>query len=186
MNIFVGRLSYETQENDLRILFEQIGQVKSLKIITDRETGKSKGFAFITMANREDGQKAVENLDGTSVNGRNISVSEAEDRKSDDRKPNNGPRQEVKPRREESRETGRKPETRQTDSSDSSSDSNWSESPTKGAPRKNIKNKKESPKGGGDDDGLRRKKSPPKPPKSKKNRGWGDEDDDDIFGDFKF
>jgi RNA recognition motif-containing protein len=55
MNIFVGRLSYETQEKDLRTLFEGIGQVKSLKIITDRETGKSKGFAFVTMANNADG-----------------------------------------------------------------------------------------------------------------------------------
>lgn len=184
MNIFVGRLSYETQENELRSLFEQMGQVKSLKIITDRETGKSKGFAFVTMANREDGQKAINNLDGTSLNGRNIAVSEAEDRKSNDRKPNSSPRQEFKPRREEPRDTERKSEPRQTESSDFTPD--WSDSPSKGAPRKNVKKKKESPKGRGEEDGFRKKKMPPKPSKSKKNRGWGDDDDDDIFGDFKF
>ncbi|WP_084362940.1 RNA recognition motif domain-containing protein [Roseivirga echinicomitans] len=192
MNIFVGRLSYETQESNLRALFEQIGQVKSLKIITDRETGKSKGFAFVTMASHEDGQKAVTQLDGTALDGRNISVSEAEDRKSNERKPTAGPgqgqRSDFKPRREESRdeedsESGGKPEK-------SSRSSEWSDAPSKGAPRKNSPNKKkkEAPTGrGGDDEGFRKKKMPPKPPKSKKNRGWGEEDDDDdIFGDFKF
>ncbi|MGW8123801.1 RNA recognition motif domain-containing protein [Roseivirga echinicomitans] len=189
MNIFVGRLSYETQESNLRALFEQIGQVKSLKIITDRETGKSKGFAFVTMANKEDGQKAITQLDGSAVDGRNISVSEAEDRKSNERKPTPGQGQkpEFKPRREESRDEedsdgGGKPER-------SSHSSEWSDAPAKGAPRKNSPNKKkkEAPSGrGGDDDGFRKKKMPPKPPKSKKNRGWGEEDDDDIFGDFKF
>ncbi|TCL13385.1 RNA recognition motif-containing protein [Roseivirga ehrenbergii] len=190
MNIFVGRLSYETQESNLRALFEEIGQVKSLKIITDRETGKSKGFAFVTMANREDGQKAITQLDGTALDGRNISVSEAEDRKSNERKPaggQGGQRPEFKPRREESREEddfdgGGKPEK-------GGQSLDWSEAPTKGAPRKNSPNKKkkESLKGrGGDDDGFRKKKMPPKPSKSKKNRGWGEDDDDDIFGDFKF
>tara|TARA_R110000796_G_scaffold252637_1_gene389654 strand:+ start:91951 stop:92520 length:570 start_codon:yes stop_codon:yes gene_type:complete len=189
MNIFVGRLSYETQENNLRALFEQIGQVKSLKIITDRETGKSKGFAFVTMANREDGQKAITQLDGTALDGRNISVSEAEDRKSNERKPttNQGQKPDFRPRREESRdeeetEDGGKPEK-------NSFSPDWSEAPSKGTSRKNSPNKKkkEAPKGrGGDDDGFRRKKMSPKPPKSKKNRGWGEDDDDDIFGDFKF
>lgn len=188
MNIFVGRLSYETQENNLRALFEQIGQVKSLKIITDRETGKSKGFAFVTMANREDGQKAIAQLDGTALDGRNISVSEAEDRKSNERKPaaGQGPKPEFKPRKEESKDEEELESGGRPDRGGFSPD--WSEAPSKGAPRKNSpKKKKEVSKGrGGDDDGFRRKKMPPKPQKSKKNRGWGEDDDDDIFGDFKF
>ena len=174
MNIFVGRLSYETQEKSLRQLFEQMGEVRSVKIITDRETGKSKGFAFVTMSNQAEGQKAVQNLNGASLDGRNISVTEAEDRRGGDAKPS-GSRPEFKPRTAESRDTDK-------DEDRSSSSSNWSESATKdvGSRKSLSKKTKEAPRKG-DFDGLKPKKIVKKP----KNQRW-DVDDDDDFVDYKF
>jgi RNA recognition motif-containing protein len=184
MNIFVGRLSYETQEKDLRTLFEGVGQVKSLKIITDRETGKSKGFAFVTMANSADGAKAIQHLHGASIDGRNISVTEAEDRRSGDKKPapSGG---EFKPRREEPRSFDRSSSDENPRIKPEADSDGWTPAPMKEAPsRKNSPNKtKEKARGKGDEDGFRKKKLAPLP-KSKKNRGW--EDDLDDFGDFNY
>lgn len=184
MNIFVGRLSYETQEKDLRTLFEGVGQVKSLKIITDRETGKSKGFAFVTMANNADGAKAIQQLHGASVDGRNISVTEAEDRRSGDRKPppSGG---DFKPRREETRSFDRSTGEESPRVKPDSDGEGWSPPPMKEAPsRKNSPNKsKEKARSKSDEDGFRKKKLAPLP-KAKKNRGW--EDDLDDFGDFNY
>ncbi len=77
--IYVGNLSYQTTENDLSDLFAQCGQVESVNIITDRDTGRSKGFAFVEMAN-DDAEKAIAQLNGTEIGGRALTVNEARPR----------------------------------------------------------------------------------------------------------
>ena len=77
--IYVGNLSYSTTEGELTNLFEQIGQVDSVNVITDRDTGRSKGFAFVEMSG-EDAEKAIGQLNGTEVNGRTLTVNEARPR----------------------------------------------------------------------------------------------------------
>ncbi|HEX5733000.1 MAG TPA: RNA-binding protein [Blastocatellia bacterium] len=77
--IYVGNLSYQTTENDLTNLFEQAGQVESVNIITDRDTGRSKGFGFVEMSS-EDADKAIAQFNGTEVNGRALTVNEARPR----------------------------------------------------------------------------------------------------------
>jgi RNA recognition motif-containing protein len=77
--IYVGNLSYQTTEGDLTDLFEQVGQVESVNIITDRDTGRSKGFGFVEM-NDEDAEKAIAQFNGTEVNGRSLTVNEARPR----------------------------------------------------------------------------------------------------------
>ena len=69
--IYVGNLSYQTTEGDLTTLFEQVGQVDSVNVITDRDTGRSKGFAFVEMSN-EDADKAITQFNGTEVNGQRV------------------------------------------------------------------------------------------------------------------
>ena len=77
--IYVGNLSYQTTENDLTNLFEEVGQVESVSIITDRDTGRSKGFAFVEMS-AEDADKAITQFNGTEINGRALTVNEARPR----------------------------------------------------------------------------------------------------------
>jgi len=77
--IYVGNLSYQTTETDLTQLFEQAGQVESVNIITDRDTGRSKGFAFVEMAGDE-ADKAIAQFNGAEVNGRALTVNEARPR----------------------------------------------------------------------------------------------------------
>ena len=77
--IYVGNLSYQTTENDLTNLFEEVGQVESVNVITDRDTGRSKGFAFVEMSS-EDADKAITQFNGTEVNGRALTVNEARPR----------------------------------------------------------------------------------------------------------
>ena len=77
MNIFVGNLSYSSTEESLRALFEAHGEVASARIITSRETGRSRGFGFIEMPNDEEAKAAIEALDGKDLDGRNLKVSEA-------------------------------------------------------------------------------------------------------------
>ena len=86
MNIYVGNLPYTVSSGDLGELFEQYGTVLKANVITDRETGDSKGFGFVEMANHDDGQKAIEGLHDSPVQGRNIKVNEARPR-------DDGPRQ---------------------------------------------------------------------------------------------
>lgn len=81
MNIFVGSLPFKIQEADLKELFEAFGEVNSVKIINDRETGRSKGFGFVEMADDEAAKKAIADLNGSEVGGRNIVVNQAEDKK---------------------------------------------------------------------------------------------------------
>jgi cold-inducible RNA-binding protein len=77
--IYVGNLSYNTTENDLASLFEQVGQVDSVNIITDRDTGRSKGFGFVEMGS-DDAEKAIAQLNGSEVDGRSLTVNEARPR----------------------------------------------------------------------------------------------------------
>jgi len=88
MNIYVGNLSYGLNDNDLQQLFAEYGSVSSAKIIQDRDTGRSKGFGFVEMANDDEGAKAIEGLNGHSIDERNLTVNEArprEERPRDDR-----------------------------------------------------------------------------------------------------
>ena len=77
MNIYVGNLSYDATEEDLREAFGNHGEVTSVKIISDKYTNRSKGFAFVEMADEESAQKAIDELDGTELKGRPIRVNKA-------------------------------------------------------------------------------------------------------------
>ncbi len=76
-NIFVGNLDFNTSEDELRQLFEAYGQVDRVAIMTDRDTGRSRGFGFVEMASAEDGEKAIAALNGSQVGGRTLNVNEA-------------------------------------------------------------------------------------------------------------
>jgi RNA recognition motif-containing protein len=76
-NIFVGNLSFGTTEQDVRTLFEGFGTVDRASIATDRDTGKSRGFAFVEMPNVDEGERAINELSGKEVNGRALTVNEA-------------------------------------------------------------------------------------------------------------
>ncbi len=80
MNIFVAGLSYQITDADLKELFEEYGEVSSAKIITDRETRRSKGYGFVEMTNDEDGQRAIDELNDAEYDGRTLSVSVARPR----------------------------------------------------------------------------------------------------------
>ena len=75
--LYVGNMSYDTTEDTLRALFAGVGEVESVTIITDRRSGRSKGFGFVEMATEEDAQAAISQLNGTTLDGRQISVAEA-------------------------------------------------------------------------------------------------------------
>ena len=81
MNIYVGNLSYDATEDDLRKAFEEFGAVASVKIITDRITGKSKGFGFVEMDSDDEGQKAIDALNGKEIQGRAVRVNVARPKK---------------------------------------------------------------------------------------------------------
>lgn len=80
MNIYVGNLAYRTTEDELRQVFGQFGEVSSVKIITDRDTGQSKGFGFVEMPNQSEAEAAINNLNETDLGGRNLRVNEARPR----------------------------------------------------------------------------------------------------------
>ena len=84
MNIYVGNLSYKVEENELRQIFEEYGEVASVKIITDKYSGRSKGFGFIEMNDEKQAKKAIEELNQKEVDGRQIIVNVARPRRSDD------------------------------------------------------------------------------------------------------
>lgn len=85
MNIYVGNLEYKVSDNDLREVFEEFGEVTSAKVITDRDTGRSKGFGFVEMADDEEAQAAIEELDGAELDGRAIKVNQARPKESGNR-----------------------------------------------------------------------------------------------------
>lgn len=80
MNIYVGNLSYSLSESELRDAFAPYGDVSSVKILTDRETGRSRGFGFVEMPNQAEGEAAVAELNGKDVGGRALRVNEARPR----------------------------------------------------------------------------------------------------------
>ncbi len=85
--VYVGNLSYETTEDALRTLFAEFGEVQSVNLITDRDTGRSKGFAFVEMATDQAGRAAISALNGRMVDEREIRVDEAKPRVERSRRP---------------------------------------------------------------------------------------------------
>lgn len=79
-NLYVGNLSYSVNDNELHELFQQFGKIDSARVITDRETGRSKGFGFVEMADDAEAQAAIDGLNGKENNGRTLTVNEAKPR----------------------------------------------------------------------------------------------------------
>ena|SRR5690606_11155585 len=90
MNIFVGSLPWSTEEEDLRGSFEAYGEVESVRIITDKFTGRSKGFGFVEMPDDAAAQKAIDELNGSSFGGRNIVVNKSEPKPQGERRSGGG------------------------------------------------------------------------------------------------
>jgi RNA recognition motif-containing protein len=80
MNIYVGNLTYEVTENDLRNVFSEYGTVNKVNVIMDKMTGKSKGFAFVEMENDDEGQEAIDKANNLELQGRNLKVNLAKPR----------------------------------------------------------------------------------------------------------
>jgi cold-inducible RNA-binding protein len=89
-NLFIGSLAYSTNDDSLKAFFEQIGPVESARVITDRDSGRSKGFGFVQFVNADDNQKAVDQLDGKELDGRTISVGLARPKEDRPRRDFNG------------------------------------------------------------------------------------------------
>ncbi len=85
MKLYVGNLSFQTQESDLREHFNQFGEVVSASIVSDRDTGRSRGFGFVEMGTEDEGRAAQNALDGQELDGRQLKVNEAKPR--EDRRP---------------------------------------------------------------------------------------------------
>ena len=83
--LFVGNLNWETKDEGLREVFEPFGEIVEAKVISDRNTGRSRGFGFVTFEDDNDAQKAMEELDGKELDGRSLRVNEAQDKKPRDR-----------------------------------------------------------------------------------------------------
>jgi RNA recognition motif-containing protein len=90
MNIFVGNLNYSITEDDLKEIFEEYGELNSVKLITDKFTGRSKGFGFVEMSDAEEAKKAIEELNGAEVEGRSMVVNESIEKKRDNTRPSGG------------------------------------------------------------------------------------------------
>jgi RNA recognition motif-containing protein len=88
MKLYVGNLAFQTTSEDLQQLFAQAGAVESVNVIEDRDTGRSRGFAFVEMSSQEEGQKAIQQFNGQEVGGRALNVNEAKPR--EDRGSNRG------------------------------------------------------------------------------------------------
>ncbi|OFW31079.1 MAG: RNA-binding protein [Acidobacteria bacterium RIFCSPLOWO2_12_FULL_60_22] len=76
-NLFVGNMSFQTTENDLRSMFEPFGEITRVNVVTDRDTGRARGFAFVEMTNDEEAAGAIAALNGKEVDGRALNVNEA-------------------------------------------------------------------------------------------------------------
>ncbi len=82
MKLYVGNLSFQTTEDDLLDLFSQAGSVASASLVTDRDTGRSRGFAFVEMASKEEGEAAINQFNGVEIGGRALTVNEARPKES--------------------------------------------------------------------------------------------------------
>jgi RNA recognition motif-containing protein len=80
IKLYVGNLSFQTSSEDLRDLFSQAGTVESASVVEDRDTGRSRGFGFVEMASREEGEAAIQQFNGKELNGRTLTVNEARPR----------------------------------------------------------------------------------------------------------
>ncbi|MGI8655635.1 MAG: RNA recognition motif domain-containing protein [Pyrinomonadaceae bacterium] len=80
MKLYVGNLAFQTSSDDLQQLFAQAGTVESASVVEDRETGRSRGFGFVEMSSKEEGEKAIEQFNGKDFGGRNPTVNEAKPR----------------------------------------------------------------------------------------------------------
>jgi cold-inducible RNA-binding protein len=80
MKLYVGNLSFDTSSQDLEDVFGEVGTVESVNIIEDRDTGRSRGFGFVEMSSKEEGNNAIKEFDGKEVNGRQLKVNEAKPR----------------------------------------------------------------------------------------------------------
>jgi RNA recognition motif-containing protein len=80
MKLYVGNLSFQTSSDDLQQLFAQAGTVESASVVEDRETGRSRGFGFVEMASKEEGEAAIQQFNGKELGGRNLNVNEAKPR----------------------------------------------------------------------------------------------------------
>ena len=85
--VYVGNLNYDTTEDSLRTLFAEYGEVESVSVITDRYTGRSKGFAFVEMSTEQAALEAIEALNGKQVDGREVRVDKAKPRRDRERRP---------------------------------------------------------------------------------------------------
>jgi RNA recognition motif-containing protein len=80
MKLYVGNLSFGTTEDDLLQLFSQVGTVESASIVADRDTGRSRGFAFVEMSSKQEGEAAIDKFNGAELDGRSLTVNEAKPR----------------------------------------------------------------------------------------------------------
>ena len=80
MKLYVGNFSFGTTEDDLQRLFSQVGSVESIAMVTDRDTGRSRGFAFVEMSSQSEGEAAIAKFNGSELDGRSLTVSEARPR----------------------------------------------------------------------------------------------------------
>ena len=78
--LYVGNLSFNTSEDSMREVFSQFGEINEIKLVMDRETGRPRGFAFVSMANADSARRAIAGMDGAMLDGRALRVNEAEDR----------------------------------------------------------------------------------------------------------
>src|SRR2546423_4539900 len=88
MKLYVGNLSFQTSSDDLQELFAKVGTVESASVVEDRDTGRSRGFGFVEMSSKEEGEAAIQQLNGKEVGGRALTVNEAKPR--EDRRPGGG------------------------------------------------------------------------------------------------
>ncbi len=90
MNIYVGNLTYSLNEEDLKEIFEEYGEVSSVKVIIDKYSGKSKGFGFVEMPNQDEANNAIEELNDAEVEGRNLKVNKARERRNNNNRSGGG------------------------------------------------------------------------------------------------